>query len=132
MTNSWTPADPQCLREAGHTGPCRVHTGWADVTPDDPCLPKMMEILDQLATCAARSRRTGTAVRTTIHTAREAFTIGTRICVAIGQPATFPVYHPDTTTHHRSNTTWDALAATVESYGDPRQRWYVVLPLPTD
>ena len=68
------------------------------------------------------------ATRVTMHEAKRHFEAGGAVLVSeYGHESTQTV-HPDTTTHDRTRTTWDALAAMVKEWRNryPNQRFYIV------
>lgn len=68
------------------------------------------------------------ATRVTMHEAKRHFEAGGAVLVSeYGHEPTQTV-HPDTTTHDRTRTTWDALAAMVKEWRNryPNQRFYIV------
>ena len=68
------------------------------------------------------------ATRATTHEAKRHFEAGGAVLVSeYGHEPTQTV-HPDTTTHDRTRTTWDALAAMVKEWRNryPNQRFYIV------
>lgn len=72
--------------------------------------------------------RTGVAKRVNEATARHWFNAGGKVAVSVDGEQSFGVY-PMTTTISRDRWQWQELLDVVKSYGDPRQRYYVIHPV---
>lgn len=102
------------------------------VTPDDGpgrypqypvCARHLIPMTHRLE--GRRFHVTVTARRVNTAAAHAHFRAGGRVVVSVDGGDTLEV-GPMTTTHAGDADTWSDLVATVASYGDPRQRFYVV------